>query len=655
MHFDNEKYFFMVRILVVLVIWTLQAALLPCNAQDQPVRMPAFKDCFDVWHRNRTVYNQYNDSVFLIKGYKNWAAFFNRRSVKVHQLYQEDKQIMDGYIRYFQSDEYQPPTQAYLALRDELYRDITAGNIDDPFILLSVCDVLEKVGAHQPDSLRSDNLINALRLYGYMQMWNMGGDKEYLKCGYQCGKFLLSEEAKKYPYYLYSLSAAMRYMTRTCWLVYKLQTIPEFRECCHRLEEYLKTPNLNKVISSSLIQQLHHILDSSDEALVRNTYLVDKSTMDKQEADSLMKSVIQRNLSNPNLSSLSYLRTLYMQMSVGQITAKRALELSLQRYERIWGKMKDINLDYFQLNEYLQPFYTFFYINYKAEIPVEEKRKNVQRMCQDIERVYMNRKDQCKNTDYVRDMFLLSTYNKVTMYLTPEEVESFLNVLNIATQPASYVHSLNTAKITQEIVLGVMKYQPELFVGFLGNTSALDVKKNKKRIMAFAYKAALYHDIGKNSIASLMNKGHRPLLGREQVLMESHPDFSVRYLSQTPTLAQFKDVALGHHKWYNGKGGYPAGFDNTKSPIRIMIDIVAIADCIQDAAEEAVRYDGYPDPMLAKMEELRKGAGVQFNPDLVALVDNHQEIKEKLSWLINEGWVKTSYDIAQKYFGRTGK
>ena len=645
----------MVRYVALLMIWMAQAMMSFCQAQEQHQVMPDFKHCFDVWLRNRRIFNQYNDSVFYIQNYQEWVGFFNRRSVKVHQLFQEDKQIMEGYARYYESDDFHVPTEAYVGLRDEFYRDITSGNVDDPFILLEVCGILEKEGALVPDSLKSTNLINALRLYGYVQLWNMGGDVEYMHKAYECGKQLLSEDAKRYPYYSYSYSAAMRYMTRTWWLVLKLQTIPEYRSCIRLLGEYLARPDIDMLITPVLKKQLQRIYDTADESLVRNTYLVDSETMPKEEADSIMRQVVKRNLANPHLSSLSYLRTLYMQMNLGEITGREAWKKSMERYEQTWGNLKNQHMDVYQLDEYLQPFYTFFYINYKSGMPVEVKQKTVQRMTQDIETAFRNRKDQLRNTEYVRDLLRLSTYDKVTMYLTPEEVEHFLNALNMATQPASYIRSVNTAKITDELMMGIFKYQPQLLVGTLSNESVQDVKKNKKSLMNFAHQSALYHDIGKNSIASLMTKGHRPLMREERRLMQKHTEFALRYLEQTPTLAQYSDIALGHHKWYNGKGGYPENFDNTKSALRFMIDVVSIADHIQEAAEQAVRYEGYPSPLKAKMEELRQGAGTRYNPDLVELIDAHPDIQEKIAWLLDEGWVKTSYEISKTYLERLKK
>lgn len=639
----------MTRYFAIWMIWLMQAMLSPCLAQEQTDVMPDFKHCFDVWLKNRTTYNQYNDSVFLIKDYKEWVPFFNRRSVKVHQLYEEDKKIMQGYAQYYESPEFQVSTQAYLGLRDEFYRDITSGQIDDPFILLEVCGILEKEGEQVPDSLKSTNLINALRLFGYVQLWNMGGDEEYMRKAYECGKQLLSDEAKKYPYYLYSYSSAMSFMTRTWWMINKLQTISEYRDCIRLLAEFLARPDIDKLIRPVLKRQLQHILDTADESLVRNTYLVDSETMSKQEADSIMRQVVKRNLANPHLTALSYLRTLYMQMNLGDITGREAWKKAMERYEQNWAEMKDKHMDVYELDEYLQPFYTFFYINYKSGMPVDVKRQTVLRMSYDIETAFRNRKDMRRNTAYIRDMIRLSTYDKVTMYLTPEEVERFLCALNMATQPASYVHSVNTAKITDELMAAILKHQPQLLVGTLGCESVQDVKKNKKALTNFAHQAALYHDIGKNSIASLINKGHRPLMREERQLMQKHCEFGLKYLEQTPTLAQYSDIAMGHHKWYNGKGGYPEKFDNTKSSLRFMIDVVAIADNIQDAAEACVRYDGYPNPLKAKMEDLRQGSGTRFNPDLVSLIDAHPDLLQKIAWLIDEGWVKTSYDISKTY------
>lgn len=39
------------------------------------------------------------------------------------------------------------------------------------------------------------------------------------------------------------------------------------------------------------------------------------------------------------------------------------------------------------------------------------------------------------------------------------------------------------------------------------------------------------------------------------------------------------------------------------------------------------------------MKELRRDAGVRYNPMLVELIDSHTDVAEKLATLVNEGWV----------------
>lgn len=175
----------MIRYLAIWILCMLQAFSAPCQAQEKLNHaVPNFREVFEVWSRNLRVYNQLNDSVFKIHNYKDWAAFFNYRSVKVHEMYEEDKKIMQEYADYFQSNKYEITQESYNALRHELYRDLTAGKISDPFVMIAVCDVLEKEGAAMPDSIKCTNLIHALRLFGYVQMWNQGGEDDYMKMAY---------------------------------------------------------------------------------------------------------------------------------------------------------------------------------------------------------------------------------------------------------------------------------------------------------------------------------------------------------------------------------------------------------------------------------------------------------------------------------------
>lgn len=109
----------------------------------------------------------------------------------------------------------------------------------------------------------------------------------------------------------------------------------------------------------------------------------------------------------------------------------------------------------------------------------------------------------------------------------------------------------------------------------------------------------------------------------------------------------------GHHKWYNGKGGYPADFDNTKSPVRFLIDIVTLSDCLQAATERVGRNYRIGKTFEVVMPELRAGAGTKYNPDLVALIDAYPKLAKKLHHLVENGWIEIYYRIYSRFFQKS--
>ena len=87
---------------------------------------------------------------------------------------------------------------------------------------------------------------------------------------------------------------------------------------------------------------------------------------------------------------------------------------------------------------------------------------------------------------------------------------------------------------------------------------------------------------------------HRPLTDEEFGIIRSHPNRGGQYLSIDEDLARYVDIARGHHKFYNGKGGYPNDFDNTVSPECFMIDIITVCDCLDAATDQYGRTTTKP-------------------------------------------------------------
>lgn len=646
----------------IFIFWLMACVGLSVKGQDthsslfnqdfKPITRSEFSYCFDLIQKNRQVYNAYNDSVFLIHDHTKWVNFFKRRSIKIHQIHDANAQISKAIDRSITQYGDSIPLDTYRFFFDTFRKKFVYSEISEPFGVYYASNLLERCGKNVPDSLKGTNLINLWRLFSFMQMRNLVQNAEYMAKAYQCGLNILSDKAKKYPYYDYAYPRALEYMCKSYWLARHLQTIDEYRANFRRLDDYLAQEHPDSVLTPALKARLIRVRNTKDEALVRNTYLLDSTSMDKQEADSIMREVIKRNLANPNLSSLSKVRTAYMQMAVGQITAKEAREQSLKRYKKVWKQIKDKRLDAKMLDAYLQPFYTFFYLNHKAEISEEKKRTTVTGMCNDILHAFMNRNDQQENTDFVRDMNGLFTYKFVARYLTPKQMLRFFNRLNVATQVTTYAHTVHVAAIADVLTKSILKYQPELFVGMLGLKDVEDVKRHQRSLSKYVHEAAYYHDVGKSCMVSVVNTEFRPLTKEEVKILKYHPTMAMQYFKLIPQLAKYRDTTLGHHKWYNGQGGYPEDFDNTKSPVRFIIDIVTLSDCLQAATEKVARNYRYGKKFDTVMEEFRKGAGIQYNPDLVKFIDCHPDVAKDLDKLIEDGWPEIYYRIYSKFFGR---
>jgi len=124
--------------------------------------------------------------------------------------------------------------------------------------------------------------------------------------------------------------------------------------------------------------------------------------------------------------------------------------------------------------------------------------------------------------------------------------------------------------------------------------------------------AALLHDIGKIGIREeILNKPGK-LTDDEYEQIKTHPDLSAQIIANIPDLAQVAKIIKHHHERYDGKG-YTDGLMGEQIPL--MSRILAIADAF-DAMTSNRPYRQGCDKEEA-FAKLRKGAGTQFDADLV--------------------------------------
>lgn len=122
----------------------------------------------------------------------------------------------------------------------------------------------------------------------------------------------------------------------------------------------------------------------------------------------------------------------------------------------------------------------------------------------------------------------------------------------------------------------------------------------------------LVHDIGKIAISeSILNKEGK-LTEEEWEELKRHPEIGYRILSTVNDMSEMAEYTLTHHERWDGKG-YPKKLKEKEIPLQARI--VAIADAY-DAITSERSYRRALSQKYA-IEELKKGAGIQFDPELV--------------------------------------
>lgn len=641
------------QIFVIVLLWLVGIpGFCQTPVRSDSTEIPDFEKCFRLLEENRRVYNQYNDSIFLFRDHVAWTNFFKRRALKNTQLFLANKEIISTVFDYFRQDREKIPTKAYRLLYDGLQFLYLEEKID-PFLGNDLCDILLDFyrSGRCPEQQNFAGWVDRIKGEFLYHIYTLGKDSDALKQSYMYLKRAINEDRYYSPNPKESWLLALENLTITNWLNYKMQTVEEYYAYVAEFRRLLQLPLTFQLMSQKTYERLKQQAANADERLVRNVYLADTTIMEKQHADSLMQEIIARNLAKPHLSELSYSRTLMMQVLIGQFTAKEVMKSARKRYrQEFWKKIDNQRFDHIELQNVLLPYVNYFYLNDLADISFRRKRAAVKQMYEDIITIYHHRLDQQTDNSYVKYLNFFATYPRAIKYLKEEERIRYLNELNVATQVTTYAHSVNVAMIARELMEGILEYQPELLKGALGKIRHGKVLLNSKKCLDFIYEAAFYHDIGKNGIISTVNNDYRPLTDEEYAIIKTHPALGAELLKIAPSLYEkYHDTTLGHHKWYNGKGGYPEDFDNTKSPKRILIDIITLSDCMQAATEHIGRNYKEGKTFDMVMEEFRKGAGTKYNPDLVKFIDAHDDVARDLAVLIKDAWVDIYFNIYSKF------
>jgi putative nucleotidyltransferase with HDIG domain len=128
--------------------------------------------------------------------------------------------------------------------------------------------------------------------------------------------------------------------------------------------------------------------------------------------------------------------------------------------------------------------------------------------------------------------------------------------------------------------------------------------------------AGRLHDVGKVGISGAVLQKPERLNEQEHASMQEHTIVGAEIISRIPSLRALVPVIRTHHERWDG-AGYPDGLAGTAIPLGARI--VAVADAY-DAIITERHYQPARDAASA-LNELRRCAGTQFDPDIVRALE----------------------------------
>ena len=178
------------------------------------------------------------------------------------------------------------------------------------------------------------------------------------------------------------------------------------------------------------------------------------------------------------------------------------------------------------------------------------------------------------------DYFYYALNLIITDYYEIPAVESYRSVTMKLMKKLGgplYIRSLRVSRLMEAWSGFIIDEIPDFFdeLPFLSGISSAAEKH--RAVIEYAGMCGLYHDFGLIKMNAARISEIRMRFEREDLLWQLHPLSGYDDLKARASTERFADIALGHHAWYSGGGGFPQEYVRTGSVYRQMTDVAAAA------------------------------------------------------------------------------
>lgn len=189
--------------------------------------------------------------------------------------------------------------------------------------------------------------------------------------------------------------------------------------------------------------------------------------------------------------------------------------------------------------------------------------------------------------------------------------------------PPTYIHVRVTAFLSVQLFERMLDTVPEQLLGVYDIFDVGELQERKEELLKRVYLCSLYHDVGKTMLLDYVGVYGRRILDEEYAALQLHTHIGAVILQKMEP-RELSTIALHHHRFYNGMGGYPKVCSPCEPQYKAIVDVITVADAIEAATDNIGRCYAAPKSLATLVDELRAGSGTRYSPYVVALFDDAQ-------------------------------
>lgn len=594
------------------------------------------------------------ERIYSLTDHDEWIANYIHRSESIRKAYRDNTEVTEELEPYF-SGKVPFPDEMAEALFSELM-NLDVGSYDDPVYAVLFCEALIS-------HYRKKNSLNHLMLLYNRLGWEAAaafriGCKEYGKLSYDSYLKIIShkDEYALFDNFKVRRAIFVAYINITCVMpefgIISIDKAFDFYE--EAMELYHSKFVQDKDGDNDVIKEL---IDYLRERILSFEYMIpDADDITKERFCTLAREVYAEQcekMGGEYEINVEPLIANYRALSIeSRCSHSEAVEYLLAYYQiRSQCKNKPTRSIDFGADEeyYFQtqlPQSLIFYWLKDSRISKDLREKETKKLIKNVND-FFKKTSHTTYTSFMNGEITTWCFKTLNLLDSFEEKENTIFNIILNRQIQTFFHSYMVAELSKLFVDTVLEKKPELFAQACLVKSGEEVLKKSEEIYRFVERAALYHDIGKNRMTDVINMQYRKLTDKEFELIRKHPAIGADSVDED--FDAYYNVILGHHKYYDGVGGYPERFNTAGIRDKFILDILSICDTLDASTDYYGRNYSRKKMFTDVLKELKEGAGTRYSPVLVELLETDEVLYQKVESLLTSGREEEYYKLVKEH------